>query len=53
MGLIRLAIYAVVIYWAIRFFMQLKNPANGQSNSGTGPQQTNREDDYIDYEEVK
>lgn len=52
MGLIRFAIYVVVIYWAIRFFMQLKGGRTSHGFQGDQQQRKNREDDFTDYEEV-
>lgn len=55
MGLIRLAIYIVVIYWAIRLFIQLKgsnHASESQFAQGKKGQRNNRDEDFTDYEEV-
>jgi hypothetical protein len=53
MGLIRLVVIAVLIFWAIRLGIWLMEGFRSAGNSGNNKGNSKQEGEYVDYEEVE
>lgn len=53
MGLIRLVVIIVLIFWAIRLGMWLMEGFRSKGKSGNGKSNQSQEGEYVDYEEIE
>lgn len=52
MGLIRLVVIVVLIFWAVRLGMWLMEGFRSGGKSGNSTDRSTQEGEYVDYEEV-